>query len=51
LIVVDTAGFELVDERVQGFFVLPIALESAVVARFTGVGVIEGLDSEGVPGL
>ena len=46
-----TAGFELVDQHVQGFFILPVAAESAVLGGFTGFGVIEGFDGEGARGL
>jgi len=51
LLVGKAAGFELVDHRVQGFFILPVAAESAVLGGFVSFGVIEGFDGEGERGL
>jgi len=43
----DAACFELLDQHVQGFFVLPVAAKTAVLGGFAGVRVVEGFDSEG----
>ncbi len=51
LLVGDPAGFELLDQHVQGFFVLPVATETAVLGGLAGFGVIEGFDGEGDRGL
>ena len=51
LLVGDAAGFELLDQRVQSFFVLPVAAETAVLGGLAGFGVIEGFDGEGERGL
>ncbi|NBW79360.1 MAG: hypothetical protein EBR27_10155 [Betaproteobacteria bacterium] len=51
LLVGDAAGFELLDQHVQGLFVLPVAAESAVLGGLAGFGIIEGFDGEGQRGL
>ncbi len=51
LLVGNAAGFELVDQFVQRFFVLPISAETAVLGGLAGFGVIEGFDGEGERGL
>ncbi len=50
LLVGDASGFELVDQRIQGLFVLPVAAESAVLGGLASFGVIEGFDGEGERG-
>jgi hypothetical protein len=40
-------SLQLVDQHIQGFFVLPVAAESAVLGGLAGFRVVEGLDGEG----
>ncbi len=47
----DAASFELFDQRIQGFFILPVAAETAVLGGLAGFGVIEGFDGEGERGI
>ena len=51
LLVGDAAGFELLDQHIQSFFVLPVADETAVLGGLAGFGVIEGFDGECERGL
>jgi hypothetical protein len=44
--VASLADFQLVDQHTQGFFVLPVAAEPAVLGGLVGFWVIEGLGCE-----
>ncbi len=46
----DAASFELLDQRAQGSFILPVVAETAVMGGLAGFGVIEGFDGEGKRG-
>ena len=50
LLVGDAASLELVDQRVKGFFILPVAAETTVLGGLASFGVIEGFDGEGERG-
>ena len=50
LLVAELAGLQFVDQHIQGFFVLPVAAESAVLGGLAGVRVIEGFNGEGQGG-
>jgi len=43
----NAAGFGLVNQRIQGFFVLPVAGDTAVLGGLAGFGIVEGFDGEG----
>jgi len=49
LLVGDAAGFELVNQRVQNFFVLPVAAEAPLLVGLS-LGIIAGFDGEGERG-
>ena len=50
LLVCELAGLQLVDQHIQGFFVLPVAAEPAVLGGLAGFRVVEGFDGEGQGG-
>ena len=47
LLVAELAGLQFVDQHIQGFFILPVAAETAVLGGLAGFRVIEGFDGEG----
>ena len=46
LFVAELAGLQFVDQHIQGFFVLPVAAETAVLGGLAGFRVVEGFDGE-----
>ena len=47
LLMAELAGLQLIDQHIQGFFVLPVAAETAVLGGLADFRVVEGFDGEG----